>query len=188
MDSRIWASSPVAARTTGSTERVLRACTASVLGGRPGRARGARDRGGAGRRLAKPRADLLQRPGLLDADSYLPLGTTAHKQGRIAGENAVGGDRRFEGSLGTQVVKVFELAIARAGLRDEEALAAGLEPLTDESRGLDHKAYYPSAHPIIARLTGDRVSDGCSAPNFLATSTRRCRSESTSPPPRSFTA
>ena len=37
--------------------------------------------------------------------TYLPLGTTAHKQGRVAGENAVGGNREFAGSLGTQVVK-----------------------------------------------------------------------------------
>ena len=38
----------------------------------------------------------------------MPLGSTAHKQGRVAGENAVGGDRTFAGSVGTQVVKVFE--------------------------------------------------------------------------------
>ena len=63
---------------------------------------------------------LLQRP------VYLPLGTTAHKQGRIAGENAVGGSREFEGTLGTQVVKVFDLAIARTGLREAEAVAGGL--------------------------------------------------------------
>jgi len=44
---------------------------------------------------------------ILGAPTYLPLGTTAHKQGTVAGENAVGGDRLFEGSLGTQVVKVF---------------------------------------------------------------------------------
>jgi NADPH-dependent 2,4-dienoyl-CoA reductase/sulfur reductase-like enzyme len=62
---------------------------------------------------------------LLDAYSYLPLGTTARKEGRVAGENAVGGERTFEGSVGTQVVEVFELAVARTGLRDEEAAAAG---------------------------------------------------------------
>ena len=33
--------------------------------------------------------------------TYLPLGTTAHKQGPVAGENALGGDRQFAGSLGT---------------------------------------------------------------------------------------
>ena len=37
------------------------------------------------------------------------------------GENAVGGAAEFEGALGTQVVKVFDLAAARTGLRDDEA-------------------------------------------------------------------
>ena len=91
---------------------------------------------------------------LLDTDTYLPLGTTAHKQGRVAGENAVGGERSFEGSLGTQVVKVFELAIARTGLRDSEASAAGLTPFTTETRAYDHKVYYPAAHEITIRTTG----------------------------------
>jgi NADPH-dependent 2,4-dienoyl-CoA reductase/sulfur reductase-like enzyme len=52
--------------------------------------------------------------------TYLPLGTTAHEQGRIAGENALGGSARFAGSLGTQVVKVFDLVAARTGLREHE--------------------------------------------------------------------
>jgi NADPH-dependent 2,4-dienoyl-CoA reductase/sulfur reductase-like enzyme len=47
--------------------------------------------------------------------SYLPLGTTAHKQGRVAGENALGASREFAGSLGTQVVKIFDLVAARTG-------------------------------------------------------------------------
>jgi NADPH-dependent 2,4-dienoyl-CoA reductase/sulfur reductase-like enzyme len=38
---------------------------------------------------------------LLQKPTYLPLGTTAHKQGRVAGETALGGDREFAGSLGT---------------------------------------------------------------------------------------
>jgi NADPH-dependent 2,4-dienoyl-CoA reductase/sulfur reductase-like enzyme len=93
---------------------------------------------------------------LLDRPAYLPLGTTAHKQGRIAGETAVGGDREFAGSLGTQVVKVFDLAVARTGLRDPEAAQAGFDPLTVGSVQYDHKAYYPGAHELHLRLTGDR--------------------------------
>jgi NADPH-dependent 2,4-dienoyl-CoA reductase/sulfur reductase-like enzyme len=93
---------------------------------------------------------------LLAGPSYLPLGTTAHKQGRIAGENALGGRRLFEGSLGTQVVKVFELVAARTGLGDAEAREAGLDPLTVEVTVDDHKAYYPGAHPLHIHLTGDR--------------------------------
>lgn len=89
-------------------------------------------------------------------ESYLPLGTTAHKQGRVAGENALGGCREFQGSLGTQVVKIFEMAAARTGLRDHEAEAAGFHPITVPSEANDHKAYYPGSHPIAMRYTGDR--------------------------------
>lgn len=87
--------------------------------------------------------------------TYLPLGTTAHKQGRVAGENAVGGTARFAGSLGTQVVKVFDLVAARTGLREHEAKAVGLNPVTTQSTPDDHKAYYPGAKPITIRVTGD---------------------------------
>jgi NADPH-dependent 2,4-dienoyl-CoA reductase/sulfur reductase-like enzyme len=92
---------------------------------------------------------------LLDADAYLPLGSTAHKQGTVAGENAVGGDRRFAGSLGTQVVKVFDLVAARTGLRDHEATAHGLHPHTHATVADDHKRYYPGAQPIHIRITGE---------------------------------
>ncbi len=93
---------------------------------------------------------------VLNQATYLPLGSTAHKQGRIAGENAVGGSREFAGTLGTQVVKVFDLVIGRTGLRDDEAAQAGFDPLTVESSTWDHKVYYPEAHEVRIRATGDR--------------------------------
>ena len=95
---------------------------------------------------------------LLQKCIYLPLGTTAHKQGRTAGENAVGGHAEFAGSLGTQVVKVFELSIARTGLREAEASEAGFDPMSVESEIWDHKVYYPGAHKLRIRVTGDRRS------------------------------
>jgi NADPH-dependent 2,4-dienoyl-CoA reductase/sulfur reductase-like enzyme len=87
--------------------------------------------------------------------TYLPLGTTAHKQGRVAGANAVGASARFAGSLGTQVVKVFDLVVARTGLRDHEAAPLGHQPTTITSSPNDHKAYYPGANPITISVTGD---------------------------------
>lgn len=87
--------------------------------------------------------------------TYLPLGTTSHKQGRIAGENALGGSRRFAGSVGTQVVKVFDVVAARTGLRELEAVAGGYAPATTQSVADDHKRYYPGAQPISIRITGD---------------------------------
>ena len=91
-------------------------------------------------------------------ETYLPLGTTAHKQGRVAGENAAGGHRQFAGSLGTQVVKVFGQAAARTGLRDHEAREAGFDPVTVTFEADDHKAYYPGSHKIAMRFTGDRAT------------------------------
>jgi NADPH-dependent 2,4-dienoyl-CoA reductase/sulfur reductase-like enzyme len=93
---------------------------------------------------------------LLNRSTYMPLGTTAHKQGRIAAENALGHTREFAGSLGTQVVKLFNLVAARTGLREDEARKAGFDPFTTETTVWDHKAYYPGAHELHVRVTGDR--------------------------------
>ncbi|MBZ4487890.1 FAD-dependent oxidoreductase [Microbacterium sp. cx-55] len=91
--------------------------------------------------------------------TYLPLGTTAHKQGRVAGENAIGGDARFVGSLGTQVVKVFDVVAARTGLRDHDAADAGFAPRSHTAIADDHKRYYPGATRISIRITGN-ADDG----------------------------
>ncbi|WP_431948524.1 hypothetical protein [Actinacidiphila sp. bgisy167] len=88
----------------------------------------------------------------------IPLGTTAHKQGRVAGENALGGARQFTGSLGTQAVKVFDLVIARTGLRDNEAVAGGFTPVTMAAAADDHKVYYPGSRTIRSRITGDAAT------------------------------
>jgi NADPH-dependent 2,4-dienoyl-CoA reductase/sulfur reductase-like enzyme len=93
---------------------------------------------------------------LLNRFTYMPLGTTAHKQGRSAAENAMGGNREFAGSLGTQVVKLFDMIAARTGLRDEEATRAGFAPFTTETTLWDHKAYYPGAQELRVLVTGDR--------------------------------
>jgi len=93
---------------------------------------------------------------LLEQPVYLPLGSTAHKQGRVAGANAVGGNAVFAGSLGTQTVKVFDLVVASTGLRKDTARHAGFDAVTVPTTADDHKAYYPGATPIHIRVTGDR--------------------------------
>jgi NADPH-dependent 2,4-dienoyl-CoA reductase/sulfur reductase-like enzyme len=98
--------------------------------------------------------------------TYLPLGTTAHKQGRAAGKNALGANRQSAGSLGTQVVKIFDQAAARTELRDHEAAAAGFDPVTVGSQADDHKAYYPGSHGTTMRVTrrpGHRAAAGPAA-------------------------
>lgn len=93
---------------------------------------------------------------LLDEPDYVPLGTTAHKQGRVAGDNVMGGDLEYAGTLGTQAVKLFDHVAAATGLRDATARAAGYAPLTVQLDVADHKDYYPGATRLSVRLTGDR--------------------------------
>jgi NADPH-dependent 2,4-dienoyl-CoA reductase/sulfur reductase-like enzyme len=95
---------------------------------------------------------------LLERNLYLPLGTTSHKQGRIAGENATGGNRNFAGSLGTQSVKLFDRVVAATGLREDDARSHGFNPLAVEVSTYDHKVYYPGATELIVRLVGDSDS------------------------------
>lgn len=95
---------------------------------------------------------------LLKKNMYLPLGTTAHKQGRVAGENMTGGSCEYAGSLGTQSVKIFGLVAARTGLKDEEARREGFDPRSVDFETWDHKVYYPGAKKLHIHITGDRGS------------------------------
>jgi len=90
--------------------------------------------------------------------AYLPLGTTANKQGRVAGENAAGGSARFEGVVGSAVTKVFGLEVARTGLteRDAEELSGSVATaqITESSRA----RYYPGGSPLAVRLLANRAT------------------------------
>jgi NADPH-dependent 2,4-dienoyl-CoA reductase/sulfur reductase-like enzyme len=109
---------------------------------------------GNGRRW---RAAAAMAPGSIAVAGCVPADAAGTVLAR-AGENALGGNRQFAGSLGTQVVKIFDQAAARTGLRDHEARAAGFDPVTVGSAADDHKAYYPGSHRITMRVTGDRNS------------------------------
>jgi NADPH-dependent 2,4-dienoyl-CoA reductase/sulfur reductase-like enzyme len=95
--------------------------------------------------------------------TYFPLGTTANKQGRVAGENAAGGNARFEGIVGTLVTKVFDLGLARTGLTAAEARHNGFRPdeVTIDSRT---HAKYLGGTKLTLTLVWDSASEmflGC---------------------------
>jgi NADPH-dependent 2,4-dienoyl-CoA reductase/sulfur reductase-like enzyme len=91
----------------------------------------------------------------LKENVYLPLGSTAHKQGRIAGENMAGGHVEYQGSLGSQVVKIFDLVVGRTGLNDKDCEKYNLPYRTVSSELWDHKHYYPGARQLTIRITGN---------------------------------
>ncbi len=87
--------------------------------------------------------------------AYVPLGTTANKQGRVAGENAAGGRARFPGIVGTAVVKVFGLEVARTGLSAAEASEAGFHTAEAVVRAAA-RARYLGGQDILVKLIADR--------------------------------
>jgi NADPH-dependent 2,4-dienoyl-CoA reductase/sulfur reductase-like enzyme len=75
--------------------------------------------------------------------TYVPLGTTANKMGRVAG-GVIGGESvRFPGVLGSQVTKVFDLYIAATGLSFEEAIREGYAARQLSITKSDKASYYP---------------------------------------------
>lgn len=89
---------------------------------------------------------------VLGRPAYVPLGPTANKTGHVAGTVAAGGKAHFAGVVGTAVVKVFDLCVARTGLTLREARDAGLEATASDSSALSRAKYYPGTTPTYTRL------------------------------------
>lgn len=84
--------------------------------------------------------------------AWVPLGTTANKQGKVAGENLGGGDARFAGIVGTAVVKVFELEAASTGLSETRARAEGFVVQTVSATANSRAHYMPGHQEIHVKL------------------------------------
>lgn len=91
-------------------------------------------------------------------ETYVPLGTTANKQGRVAGEDIAGESAAFKGVLGSMVTKVFDLYIAATGFTVEQASAAGFEAESVLIVKSDKASYYPGGADNHIKLIFDRCS------------------------------
>lgn len=89
---------------------------------------------------------------------YVPLGSTANKHGRVVADNLCGREATFPGVLGSLIVKVFGLNVARTGLSEEDAHLLGLDPVAMLAPSPDRAHLYPGAKPIAVRLVADRAS------------------------------
>jgi len=88
----------------------------------------------------------------------VPLGSTANKQGRVAGTNAAGGSGSHFGILATSITKVFDLTIATTGIKEEEAEEAGFDPVSVTVNVPNHAGYYPGFKNFVLRGIFDRNS------------------------------
>ena len=86
----------------------------------------------------------------------IPLAGPANRQGRIAAENALGGQHAYKGSMGTSVVRVFEAVAGITGLSLKQARAAGIPADAVVVHKEHHTSYYPGAENVTVMLVYDR--------------------------------
>jgi NADPH-dependent 2,4-dienoyl-CoA reductase/sulfur reductase-like enzyme/rhodanese-related sulfurtransferase len=86
---------------------------------------------------------------------YVPMGSTANKQGRVAAINICGGQDEFPGVLGSTVCKVFDFCVARTGLTEAAARQHGYEPITVLVPDTDQPHYMPTAKSVVIKLVVD---------------------------------
>ena len=86
---------------------------------------------------------------------YVPLGSTANKQARVAAVNVCGGNDSFPGVLGSTVCKVFDHCVARTGLTEVAAGEAGYETTTVLAPAPDKAHFMPTAKPLLLKLVVD---------------------------------
>jgi len=94
---------------------------------------------------------------ITNKDTYVPLGTTANKQGRVAGENVAGGNTRFRGIAGSAITKVFDLFIGKTGLTSEEGIRNGFDPVEEVIESITRAGNKPIWIKIVADRKSGRV-------------------------------
>ncbi|TVQ24643.1 MAG: flavoprotein oxidoreductase [Spirochaetaceae bacterium] len=131
----------------------------SALAGSAGLSLGARDAIRVNRRMetsvpgiwsAGDCAESFHR--VLEMPVHIALGTVANKHGMVAGTNMSGGDLEFPGVLGTAIMKVGDLEVARTGVSEREATEAGLRCRTTRIKSRTRAGYYPGSERIHVKL------------------------------------
>ncbi len=89
---------------------------------------------------------------ILKKDVYIPMGTTANKQGKIAGANIAGANETFKGVAGTAVVKIFDLEVAKTGLTEKEAKENKFNVVSSVITSKTRAHYYPGGKSITIKL------------------------------------
>ena len=85
---------------------------------------------------------------LTNQDVAIPLAGPANRQGRIVARNIVGRNEKYKGSLGTAIIKIFELTAASTGLNERTLKQLNIPYEKIYLHPNNHAAYYPGASPI----------------------------------------
>ncbi len=93
---------------------------------------------------------------LTNQPAYIPLGTNANKQGRTLAEILAGHQKEFKQGLGSAMIKVIDLEVAKTGLSEKEAKDLGLDVITSMITSEDRAGYYPNATDVTIKVIADK--------------------------------
>lgn len=103
--------------------------------------------------------DCCEEPHLVSGQSvWVPLGSTANKEGRCAALNAAGVYTLFEGVLGSAVSRCLNTTMSMTGLTESEAVAAGFTPVSATISKSDKVGYMPDVGEITLKIIADKAS------------------------------
>ncbi|WP_348922303.1 FAD-dependent oxidoreductase [Enterococcus rotai] len=85
-------------------------------------------------------------------DALISLASPANRQGRQVADVIAGVARKNQGSIGTAIVRVFDLAAASTGLSERQLRNSQLEYKAVHTTSKSHAGYFPGSHPIVMKL------------------------------------
>lgn len=88
--------------------------------------------------------------------AMIPLAGPANRQGRIAANNIMGKNEKYQGTLGTSIAKVFDLTVAATGNNEKTLKRLGISYEVVHIHPSSHAGYYPGAAQISLKLIFDK--------------------------------
>ncbi|MBW1780560.1 MAG: FAD-dependent oxidoreductase [Deltaproteobacteria bacterium] len=90
--------------------------------------------------------------------AYFPSGSLANRQGRVIGTNLAGGDARFEGAVGTFIIKLFEISLASAGMSLQRATSEGFDAMSVFVVQFDRAHFFPEKDLVYLELVVEKAT------------------------------
>ena len=99
--------------------------------------------------------DAIEYPHPLTGKPWLNfLAGPANRQARLVADNIVfGNSRKYEGSIGTSIARVFDLTVASTGLPAKRLRQMGIDCLSATTHPASHAGYYPGARQMSIKIT-----------------------------------
>ena len=98
---------------------------------------------------------ILVKQQITGEDALISLASPANRQGRQVADVIAGYDRLNRGSIGTSIVRVFDISAASTGLNERQVKAAGFDYAVTHTSAKHHAGYYPGAKMIELKVIFD---------------------------------